>query len=97
MVKKGQSEPSSSGRKTTAQGMRERGYEKVWKSALDPEGRRRFKFARATVERYGKKLPLVIQKLESRLKRLKDDTAFYEEGVKKLEGMKAMMGDWGKK
>lgn len=87
---------SSSGRKTTLQWMIDRGYEQVWKSALDPEKRRRFKAVRAVVERYGKDLEKKATELEKRARKLREAKAFYDESIANLDGMKNMMAGWGK-
>jgi hypothetical protein len=75
--------------------MREHGYEQVWKS-INPEIRRQFKFARATVERFGKDLPKKITDLEARAQRLRRDQLLYLDTVKQLDALKAMMTGWGK-
>lgn len=84
-------------RSTTAQWMRERGYDRIWKSALNPEARRKFKLARALVERHGTDLDAVIGKLERRAKELRTAKETFETGVRALEEMKKMVNGWGRK
>jgi hypothetical protein len=76
--------------------MRDHGYDKVWKSALNPEGRRKFKFARATIERYGADLDRIASDHEKKAKELRAAKTFYDDSIRQMDEFKKMMDGWGK-
>lgn len=92
------SESPAPGRKTTAQWMREMGFDKIWKSALNKDARRRFKLARALVNRFGlNELEKRAAELEAKAKELREAKTFYETSLEQLKKFRDMVNGWGTK